>query len=144
MIDYPVTLELAASMRPETVKWTTADTHGQLEAGIPPAFDGDADTRSAEDLYGHALLNCYLATFRKLSNHHDIDFEQVDADGKVTVDRGDDGKPWVASMTLSITVTTEESGDAVTQFHETVLDNCFIHKSVKTEIDTTLDVETPP
>lgn len=143
MIEYPVTLELTASMQQEERKWIAADSHGRIEAGIPPAFDGEADTRSAEGLYGHALLNCYLATFRKMSEHHGIEYEQIDADGTVTVERGENGRPWVAAMDLSITVTTQMSIDTIGSFHETVLDNCFIHNSVKTEIDTSLTVETP-
>jgi len=141
MLEYPIHLEMTASLEPDTISWYTASNNGSLAAGIPPQFGGDADALSPEELYGLSLLNCYLATFKTLAGQGSFSYEQVDVDGELTVDRDEDGDPWLSAMQLTVTVTDPEPEDELGDLHERTVQNCFIHRSVKTEITTSLTVE---
>jgi len=142
MIEYPVSLDLAASMDPDGEDWISGGDHGSIVSGITPEFGGDADALSPEEQYGLALINCYLATFRTLAERRDISYQGVDVDGSLTVDRDEDGMPWISRLDMVITVTHEEETTDLSAFHATVLEHCFIHRSVKTQIETELTVTT--
>lgn len=141
MLEYPITLEMTAALEQDRIEWFTASENGSLEVGIPPQFGGDSEELSPEELYGLSLLNCYLATFKTLAGQGSFTYQQVDVDGEIVVDRDDDGKPWMSEMHLDVTVTDPEPEDQLDDLHEQTLENCFIHRSVRTEIVTDLTVE---
>lgn len=117
----------------------TSPSH--LDCAIPPEFDGPGGGLSPEDLYALALLNCFVATFKVFAQKSRITFRGLEARGELTVDRGEDGVPWMAAFHLVVEVTLGEAGPDPAGARERLLGllektsrSCLIHQSVRTKV----------
>lgn len=146
MIRYPQHYAVRAhSESGMQTKWESGVDSGALVAdlpcAIPPEFDGPGGGLSPEDLYGLALLNCFVATFKVFAQKSRIHFGDLEARGKLTVDRGEDGVPWMAAFHLVVEVSLGEAGadssgarERMVGLLEKTSRSCLIHQSVRTKV----------
>jgi len=137
MVSYPLHFEVSAQGRGGVeTPWRTGTEHTDryTEAAIPPEFSGPGGGFSPEDLYAMSLLNCFVATFKVLAKNSRLDFEEVRAKGRLTVDRGADGKPWMSHMGLNVELRTGGGDRAKGELLlKKTAANCLILNSVRTE-----------
>lgn len=136
MIKYPLKFKASAKATPGIANtWTAqSEQNSPITCAIPPEFMGPGGGYSPEDLYGIALLNCVLATFKVFAEKSGLTFTEVNGTADITIDRSEGGTPWISHIALHATL----SGASDTAKAETVLHEskkaCIVCNSMKTEV----------
>ena len=140
MVQYPLQFEVSAEGVAGTGQaWSTrVPGHApgevrEVRAAVPPEFSGPGGGFSPEDFYALALLNCFLATFQVIAEKSKLEFRGVRAKGVLTVDRNENGAPWMKHFLLSVEVEGAGDPDRATRLLEKTSQSCLILNSVKTE-----------
>lgn len=135
---YPVRVRATSGIG---TRWTTeGPAETPLTCAIPPEFDGPGAGFSPEELYAHALSNCFVATFKVYAERSRLTFETLNLDAALIVDRGEDGAPWMARIDVQATLTGAGDPDKARRLLEKTAASCLILNSVKTEKRFTFDV----
>lgn len=113
--------------------WTSASSAGEIAIAIPPEFSGPGGGFSPEDLYAMALVNCFIATFKVIAEKSKLLFENIEVKAKLCVDRGDGGKPWMASIHFDIFLSGANDKDRAQKLLEKTSEQCMILNSTKTQ-----------
>ncbi len=142
MLKFPMSFTSEATATPGAKATWSATSHGNqpITCAIPPEFMGPGGGYSPEDLYGLALANCVLATFKVFAEKSGVTFTEAKATAETIIDKGQDGKPWINKINLTITLT----GASDPAKAETVLKEskaaCIVCSSMKTEVALTTQV----
>lgn len=109
-----------------------------VPASSAPEFRGDPACVDPEEAYVAALSSCHMLWFLHLAS---VDGHVVDAyeDRAVGVmEKAADGRPWVSRVTLRPEITfapgTAPDAEKLADLHERAHDNCFVARSVRTEV----------
>ncbi|MFN8847657.1 MAG: OsmC family protein [Bdellovibrionales bacterium] len=134
MIQYPMSFD-AKSITQEGIQtlWSTSCLSGELKMGIPKEFEGPGVGYSPEDFYCMALTNCFIATFKVFAEKSKIKFENLEAKGRLTLDRDEKGITWMKHFLLQVNLKgcpDKERGERLLQ---KVSQSCMVLNSVKTE-----------
>ena len=138
MIQYPLVFRVASTASaPISESWTSrflpdAGTPVSATVAIPPEFDGPGGGYSPEDFYALALLNCFVATFKVIAEKSRITYKKLEAEGSLTVDRGEGGAPWMSAFHLKVRLTGASQADRALHLLEKTSQSCLILNSVKT------------
>lgn len=134
MIKYPLTFHSASkSGSGITTLWQGAgEGLPSIAMAIPPEFEGPGGGYSPEDLYALALQNCFVATFKVFAEKSRLAFTSISVDAELTVDRNENGRPWMAKVALKIKVDGAAKESAMRILDKTA-QNCLILNSVRTE-----------
>jgi len=136
MITYPMSFFTTASSKSGTsTLWTTnAKTESKIiTMAIPPEFAGPGQGNSPEDLYAMALQNCFIATFKVFAEKSKLNYESIQVESELIVDRDDKGRPWMSKVKLNITLESPQNIDNAKRILEKTSQNCMILNSVKTD-----------
>ncbi|MCP5491869.1 MAG: OsmC family protein [Chlamydiales bacterium] len=136
MIKYPLKFKASAKATPGiTNTWTAQAEHNDpIKCAIPPEFMGPGGGYSPEDLYGLALLNCVLATFKVFAEKSNLTFTEVNGTADITIDRGQGGMPWISHIALHATLTgASDPAKGEKVLHESKK-ACIVCNSMKTEV----------
>ena len=106
----------------------------QLSLCIPPEFEGPGLGYSPEDLYGLALLNCFIATFKFVAEKSRLEFDKINGIGKLVVDKGQKPALWMKEFSISIELTGTKQPERALALLEKTTKNCMIINSVNTEV----------
>ncbi|MFP5519413.1 MAG: OsmC family protein [Bdellovibrionia bacterium] len=136
MVQYP--LKFAVSVEsPAGIQapWTTkAEAVAQnLTAAIPPEFSGPGGGYSPEDFYALAVSNCFVATFKVFAEKSRLSFESVKVQSVLEVDRDEKGAPWMARITLNVSLVKPSSQENAQRILEKVKTGCLVLNSIRTE-----------
>lgn len=144
MYNYPIHFALSATAIPGVQEnWTTtaeADPDQPVLLAIPEAFSGPGGALSPEELYGMAILNCFIATFKVIAEASKFTFETVDATMDLIVDKNQAGKPWVASTAITVRLKAASDPAKAPRLVEKASENCLIMNSVTTVKTLTLEL----
>lgn len=143
MIQYPISFDMKTRTRPGIgTHWDCGtDKHeSRLTLAIPTEFSGPGDGFSPEDLYASALQNCFVATFKVFAEKSDLTYESLQGDARLTVDRDENGKPWMSDIALHFRLEGASQPDLARHLLERVTGECMILNSVKTRKTFTFDV----
>lgn len=143
MIKYPLKFHAEAQATPGIANtWTSkSEDNAPIISAIPPEFMGPGGGYSPEDLYGIALLNCVIATFKFFAEKSSLTFSEVKGTAEITIDRGEGGRPWISHIQLHLSL----HGASDPAKGETVLKEakaaCIVCHSMRTEVsmETTVD-----
>lgn len=119
--------------------WTSSSignknqTSKEIPIAIPPEFDGPGDGYSPEDLYALALQNCFIATFKVFAEKSKLKYTAIEANSVLTLDRDQNGKPWMALFHLQIILKGVEHIGNARRILDKVSSNCMILNSVQTQ-----------
>jgi len=128
---YSVVAEGASGM---DSSWETEGPAKQrLVAAIPPEFDGPGGGFSPEEFYALALSNCFVATFKVIAEKSHLDYKKIEVQGDLIVDLGEDKRPWMARLELTVTLHGVEDQEKGERILEKASKSCLILNSVKTE-----------
>lgn len=110
----------------------------RLPASSAPAFRGDADRVDPEEAYVAALSSCHMLTLLAICARKRLTVDSYEDDAVGYLEKGTDGKPWVARVTLRPLVRfaagTTPDPAALHAIHEQSHGECFIANSVKTDV----------
>jgi organic hydroperoxide reductase OsmC/OhrA len=136
MINFPLTFRVSAD-GPSGINTTwnssAVASSGKVTMAIPPEFDGPGGGFSPEDIYALALQNCFVATFKVFAEKSRLAYSQIRTEATLDVDRGDDGKPWMARFHLKVNLEGVTQNETAKRILERVSQNCMILNSTKTE-----------
>ena len=136
MLKFPMSFTAEATATPGASNTWTATAHGNqpVTCAIPPEFMGPGGGYSPEDLYGLALINCVLATFKVFAEKSGISFSEAKGTAETIIDKGQDGKPWISKINLTISLTgASDAAKAETILKESKA-ACIVCNSMKTEV----------
>lgn len=139
-----------------SVRWTrttqdfTYDTYNRAhemrfkEGGIvvpassAPAFKGDASRVDPEEAYVAALSSCHMLTFLAICARKRLAVDSYDDDAVGRLEKGADGKLWMAHVILRPQVRFAPSlnvdNATIEEVHHHSHEQCFIANSVKTDV----------
>ena len=136
MKQYPLIFEaFAATASGIMSRWTTGvkSFNQQLDAAIPPEFDGPGGGYSPEDFYVLALQNCFMATFKVFAEKSALNFSELQCAARLEVDRDPNGRPWMARLHLQARLSGVSQKEKAQRLLEKTSQSCMILNSVKTE-----------
>ena len=109
-----------------------------LNASAAPDFLGTKELVDPEQAYVASLASCHALTFLAICSMQGIAVETYTDKAVGFLDKADDGKPWLARVELHPVVTfndqTTLDESKLQKLHETAHHECFLARSVKTNI----------
>jgi organic hydroperoxide reductase OsmC/OhrA len=121
--------------------WHTQSGPFRSQVAVPKEFEGDSLGLSPEDLFGQALVNCFIGTFKVYAEKSKLQFETVFASIDLFVDLDDSTKqPVMKSAVLNAKISGASSAEKAKNLAEKAFRAGFILNSVKTSIQ--LNIET--
>lgn len=141
MIQYPVTFHGNAAAGPGLLgSWSTAASEMLSTCTIPSAFEGSGEGLTPEDHFLLAVQNCFVATFKVYAHYSKVTFETLTVKATLTVDKDSMGLPCMQKVHLQIDLQGVVDSKRALILVRKTLDNGFILRSVKTQIETILTI----
>jgi organic hydroperoxide reductase OsmC/OhrA len=113
--------------------WQTSSGEHHSHVAIPPEFDGPGGALSPEDLFNHALTNCFIATFKVYAQASKLEFEKVLATSQLIVDLDENKKPVMKRLSVKVQLHGVSQPDKARLLAQKAAKSGFILNSVKTE-----------
>lgn len=140
MFKLPIEFSSQASASGDFEKvWSTSSSVHVLDNSIPPEFGGAGGGFSPEDLFLQAVMNCFVGTFKVVAKGSRVNFSKLSVAGRLIVDKGDDGKPCMKTISLQIKIFDADRPDRIATLVSKVFRDGFIINSVKTGISYELE-----
>ena len=135
MITYPIEFSsFTASTAGVDNNWTTQSKEGRETAcSVPPEFMGPGGALSPEDLYNHALANCFVATFKVYAQNSKLEFKNMKVFSKLIVDLDENKKPVMKDFFLSAIIESPSNAEKAMMLAKKATTSGFILNSVKTK-----------
>ena len=88
MAKFPLHFEAQAETGPGiSTHWEcSSESLPKIKCSIPAEFSGPGGGYSPEDLFGHALINCLIATFKVYAEKSGLSFSKLSAKADVKMD----------------------------------------------------------
>lgn len=133
MIKYPIEFhsrtEAACGL---SRNWQTLSQDRHTEVSVPKEFLGPGSGLSPEDLYNHALTNCFVATFQVYAENSKLSFESLKVESKLIVDVDERKRPVMKEFFLSATIQAPNNSEKALLLARKASESGFILNSVKT------------
>ena len=123
---------------PRGHEWAFPRSGQTLRASAAPEYLGDADRADPEEAFTAALTSCHMLTFLAIASMSGFVVDSYEDEAVGHLEKADDGKPWLAKVEMHPKI--EFSGDKIPspedieKLHEKSHHECFLARSVKTEI----------
>jgi organic hydroperoxide reductase OsmC/OhrA len=133
MIQYPInfTAETFAKSGMQS-NWKTQSQFEATSVSIPPEFMGPGGGLSPEDLFNHALVNCFVATFKVYAENSRLTFDDITVNSNLVVDLDDQKRPVMKDFFLKATIKNPSSVGKAMLLAKKASESGFILNSVKT------------
>ena len=145
MIQYPLKFQVSAQAESGIQKsWSASAMEGRsLSCAIPPEFEGQGGGYSPEDLFGLAVMNCFIATFKVIAEKSKVVFQEIQAQGELIVDRDEKGAPWMSEMKIAILLKVGAGSDQQRFQHllEKTAASCLVARSIRTKVQFSFEVQ---
>jgi organic hydroperoxide reductase OsmC/OhrA len=133
MITYPISFEAKTKSACGIAGSWTTDSNGHCSSiSVPPEFEGPGGALSPEDLFNHALTNCFVATFKVYAEKSKLTFERVEAESRLLVDLDESKKPVMKEFFLKAKILKPSNPEKATLLANKAAKSGFILNSVKT------------
>ncbi|MDY6776857.1 MAG: OsmC family protein [Candidatus Nanohaloarchaea archaeon] len=138
MVEYPLQFQASAVAAGNEEVWiASAEQGGEITVSGAEEFGGSPDGISPEELFALSIANCIVSTFRAIAERKDLSHEAVAADITATLDRtGEEGRPAITRAEVEVTLEGVEDRELAREIGEITDRNCFVSRSVKTEVET--------
>lgn len=121
-------------------RWVVRSGEHEVPCTIPREFDGPGGTFSPEDLYAHALTNCFIATFQVMAEKSRVRFQSLEIEGVLVVDRDATKRPCMKNFLLKIRLESPSDPLRATNLVKKAFEGGFILNSVKTNLSYDLEI----
>ena len=114
-----------------------------VPASAAPAFGGEADRVDPEEALVAAVSGCHMLTFLAVAARKRMVVDRYEDSAVGFLEKGDDGKPVITRIELRPRVSfanpaAVSAGD-LDRLHHLAHENCFIARSVRSEITVVKD-----
>jgi organic hydroperoxide reductase OsmC/OhrA len=134
MIKYPIDFYSKTVAREGTSgTWSTESGAHMSHCSVPVEFLGSGGALSPEDLFNHALTNCFVATFKVYAENSKLNFASVSVQSKLVVDLDDQKKPVMKAIHLDVKIYDPSNTERALLLAKKASESGFILNSVKTE-----------
>lgn len=141
MIQYPLIFNARAEAESGTqAPWAVRCGDQKTLCCVPVEFAGGGGGFSPEDLYLQALSNCFLATLKVYAEASKIDFRTITLDAKLTVDKNDQGQPWMKEADFRVVIQGASKPDRLRTLVDKTIRGGFILNSVKTHLNWSVEI----
>lgn len=113
--------------------WSSRSGDFESSIAIPPEFAGPGGGLSPEDLFNHALTNCFVATFKVYAQNSKLTFDRIEAHSKLVVDLDDNRKPVMKALEVRVRIENPSDRDKALMLAQKASRSGFILNSVKTD-----------
>ena len=121
-----------------THTWTFPRSGQSLRAAAAPQFLGAPDCADPEEAFTAALASCHMLTFLAIASMSGFVVDRYEDEPVGYLEKAEDGKPWLAKVAMHprITFSGEKQPlpEDVERLHEKAHHECFLARSVKTEV----------
>ena len=135
MIKFPMKFEAVASaLQGIQTQWSAqSDQLPPIPSAIPPEFMGPGGGYSPEDLFGLAILNCLIATFKVYAEKSKATFSEIKGRIIVMVDKNQTDPGFaITQAEVFFDVTGASDVEKVRKLLEAAIRDCAVSNSVKT------------
>jgi len=140
MVDYPVKFSSESKAEQGEKKWSLETDEGlKTKMSVPEEFGGDSENPSPEDLFSASIQTCMIATFKTIAERKNLEYNRIESEAEVTLDRGKDSRPIMKKAEINIEVKGIKDKEKAEKVAEATEKNCFIHNSVKTDVRTSFE-----
>ena len=139
MVDYPVRFQAEVSDEGNHTWGLETEENLERDMSVPEEFGGDSDNPSPEDLFNASLASCILATFKVTAERKGLKYEEISSECVTELDRGEDGRPIMKKAEITVKVKRSSDQELAEEVAEISEKNCFIHNSVKTDVNTNFE-----
>jgi organic hydroperoxide reductase OsmC/OhrA len=142
MISYPQEFSVrAVGASGIRTPWKVMADEAETTCCVPKGFEGEGGTFSPEDFFAQALLNCFVATYKVYASYSALDFQEIQASGRLIVDKDETSRqPVMKSFYLDVAIIGASSERKAEALAHKVFEQGFILNSVKTEKFLTVQV----
>jgi organic hydroperoxide reductase OsmC/OhrA len=135
MVQFPMTFKVSSTAQSGIqTTWQTFAPHNteKITVAVPPEFSGPGGGFSPEDIYAMALTNCFVATFKVYAEKSRLEFNNIQIETTLKVDRNEKGHPWMAEAELKVELTGVSQTENAKRLLEKTSQGCMILNSVNT------------
>jgi len=134
MINYPLIFESQTEAPAGTRgTWTTQSQNYSSTCSVPLEFFGSGGALSPEDLFNHALTNCFMATFKVYAENSRVHYDSLKVNSRLVVESGEDRKVVMKSIYMDVKIENPSNPDKALLLAKKASEGGFILNSVKTE-----------
>ncbi len=134
MIKYPIEFNSKTMARDGTSgTWTSESGSHLSHCSVPVEFLGSGGALSPEDLFNHALTNCFVATFKVYAENSKLSFASVSVNSKLIVDLDENKKPVMKSIHMDVKIYDSTNAERALLLAKKASESGFILNSVKTD-----------
>lgn len=135
MIQYPLHFPASVISKGGVATSMRATAHGYppIPMAIPQEFLGPGEAYCPEDLYTLSILSCFIATFKVFAEKGNLQFEEIKADGTLTVDRNAKGAPELQKIALKFYLSGVEDEEKARRLLAETEKSCLVANAIKTE-----------
>ena len=134
MIKFPMHFKVEAkSASGIATNWSAKENHlPPIPSAIPPEFAGPGGGYSPEALFGIAVLNCLIATFKVYCEKSNVQFEELKAKADIKVDKEPAATSFfISQVDIDIQVKGSSDVEKVTKLLDAAIKDCAISNSIK-------------
>lgn len=134
MIKYPLEFNSKTVAREGTSgTWSSESGPHMSHCSVPVEFLGSGGALSPEDLFNHALTNCFVATFKVYAENSKLSFASVAVQSKLVVDLDENKKPVMKSIHMDVKIFDPSNSERALIIAKKASESGFILNSVKTQ-----------
>lgn len=104
---------------------------------VPAPYSNPANV-DPEEAFVAAVSSCHMLTYLWLASKRKFQVDRYDDDAVGVMTKGDNGVPWVSSITLRVKIEyggeTRPTTAQEEQLHHEAHEQCFIANSIKTQV----------
>ena len=104
----------------------------KITCSIPAEFSGPGGAYSPEDLFGLALLNCFIATFKVYCEKSNLTFTKLDAKSKIRMEiDATTNKMHISEIQTDFNIEGASNPEKVKSVLDKSIADCAISNSIK-------------
>ncbi|MDN3506722.1 MAG: OsmC family protein [Simkaniaceae bacterium] len=135
MIKYPLYFEVKANGASgmATPFEASAENFPPIAGSVPKEFMGPGTGYSPEDLFSISVITCLIATFKVFAERAKLEFTDISATAKLTVDRGSAGTPELQKLDIAFTLSGVQDQETAKKMLAESEKYCLVSNAVKCE-----------
>jgi organic hydroperoxide reductase OsmC/OhrA len=134
MIQYPIEFHATTTAESGIDKhWITECSDGKSPICVPKVFEGSGGALSPEDLFSHALTNCFIATFQVYAHKSKLTFESLTTRSRLVVDLDENKKPVMKEFYCNVNIHKASQPERALVLATKAANSGFVLNSVKTK-----------
>jgi organic hydroperoxide reductase OsmC/OhrA len=134
MLKFPMKFEVSAKAGPGIGSQWTAQS-GQLPSipsAIPPEFNGPGSGYSPEDLFGIAIINCLIATYKVYCEKSKVTFQNLAAKADLIIDKQPSETSFVVTeVNVFFDISGASDREKAKKLLDQAIKDCAISNSIK-------------